>query len=154
DFNSLQESLAGEMEADALDIIGPCGTPDDGFEISFPNSSPPGDPFDFAISPGTMYVGGERAVFPESATDQSAIQYSYYNQPHWLQPDPPASTGSPGASAQEAISLRIFEQEVSAVEDPDLRDVALGGPDTSQRIRLMRRVERVPGSSCSAAADA
>ena len=36
----------------------------------------------------------------------------------------------------------MTEQEVSAVEDPDLLEVALGGPDTTQRLKLLRRVER------------
>ena len=34
------------------------------------------------------------------------------------------------------------EQEVSAAEDPELLDPALGGVDTTQRLRLMRRVRR------------
>jgi hypothetical protein len=45
------------------------------------------------------------------------------------------------------VFLRVFEQEVSAVEDPDLLDVSLGGPDTSQRIRLMVQLHRIPLSA-------
>ena len=86
DFNALQETLSAAIEADALDIIGPCGTPDDGFAISIPGISSPPDPglwvppkplvapalqpFDFLISPGTMYVGGQRAVFPAADPGQ------------------------------------------------------------------------------------
>ncbi len=44
DFNALQETLSAAIEADALDIIGPCGTPDDGFAISIPGISSPPDP--------------------------------------------------------------------------------------------------------------
>ena len=33
-------------------------------------------------------------------------------------------------------------QEVSAVEDPDLLEVALAGPDTSQRLKLLPRIKR------------
>src|SRR5262249_53787083 len=65
DFNALQETVSCAIEADALDIVGPCGTPDDGFAIRVPPiSSPASHPFDFLISPGTMYVGGQRTVFP------------------------------------------------------------------------------------------
>src|SRR5262249_49794825 len=154
DFNALQETLSGAIEADALDIIGACGTPDDGFAISIPEiSSPPdsnlwappaplhapvGHPLDFFISPGTMYVGGQRAVFPGAGPGQQPFTYSYFAQPDWIQPDDP-SGGSPVVSPQvEFIYLHLFEQEVSAVEDFDLKDVALGGPDTTQRLRLMR----------------
>jgi N-acetylneuraminic acid mutarotase len=173
DFNALQETLSAAIEADALDIIGPCGTPDDGFAISIPGISSPPDPglwvppkplvapalplqpFDFLISPGTMYVGGQRAVFPAADPGQQLFTYSYFDQPDWILPDDP-SGGSPPASPQvEFIYLHLFEQEVSAVEDSDLKDVALGGPDTTQRLRLMRRVRRLPivAGDCTSALD-
>jgi len=173
DFNALQETLSAAIEADALDIIGPCGTPDDGFAISIPGISSPPDPdlwvppkplvapalplqpFDFLISPGTMYVGGQRAVFPAADPGQQLFTYSYFDQPDWILPDDP-SGGSPPASPQvEFIYLHLFEQEISAVEDSDLKDVALGGPDTTQRLRLMRRVRRLPivAGDCTSALD-
>src|SRR5437868_3655679 len=72
DFNALRDIIDGRIDADALDIIGPCGTPDDGCAISLVEASPPslfrspptGHSFDFLIAPGTMYVGGQRVVFP------------------------------------------------------------------------------------------
>lgn len=110
DFNALQETVNGQIEADALDIIGPCGTPDDGFAISLPVASPPGPTlwippsplsppvphdFDFLVSPGTMYVGGERAVFPATEGGH-LVTYSYYDQPDWPQPDDPLPPFSRG----------------------------------------------------------
>jgi hypothetical protein len=167
DFNALQETLGATIESDALDIVGPCGTPDDGFAITIPGISsqpdlslwvPPApldapalDPFDFLISPGTMYVGGQRAVFPGAHPGQRPFTYSYFDQPDWIHPSDP---GSPTAvPQQEFIYLHLFEQEVSAVEDSDLKDVALGGPDTTQRLRLMRRVERlqIKAGDCASA---
>ena len=49
--------------------------------------------------------------------------------------------------------LHLVEQEVSAVEDPDLLDAALGGVDTTQRLRPLRRVQRLPVTTadCTAA---
>jgi hypothetical protein len=167
DFNSIHETLGAAIESDVLDIVGPCGTPDDGFAITIPEISsqpdpslwvPPApikapalDPFDFLISPGTMYVGGQRAVFPGAHPGQQPFTYSYFDQPDWIHPSDP---GSPTAGPQqEFIYLHLFEQEVSAVEDPDLKDVALGGPDTTQRLRLMRRVERlqIKAGDCASA---
>ena len=164
DFNAMQDIINGELAADATDIIGPCGTPDNGFQISLESaSSPPtlwnppsplgppavGEEWDFLIAPGTMYVGGQRAVFPAYGPGQTEpYTYSYFDQPDWI--NPPALSSSP---TTEAVYLHLFEQEVSAVEDPDLLDVALGGPDTTQRVRLMRRVERCAGTgTCSDAA--
>ncbi|HEY4330245.1 MAG TPA: DUF6519 domain-containing protein, partial [Phycisphaerae bacterium] len=161
DFNELRQIIDRRIEVDALDFVGPSGTPDNGFAIGAPVSaasppiftrrllSPPAGPVgDFSIGAGTMYVGGQRAVFPIGDIGQSAPAYSYSNQPNWLHPDPP-----PTPLTQEAVFLHLFEQEVSAVEDPDLLDVALGGPDTTARLQLLQRVKRlaVTSADCSAA---
>lgn len=151
DFNALQEITEGRTDADALDFVGPCGTPDNGFAIDaiIPGSPPlwvPPPPLsppishnrDFLISPGTMYVGGQRAVFPRADYDKPPITYSYFDQPDWIQPDEPNTDAT-----LEFVYLHLLEQEVSAVEDTDLKDVALGGPDTSQRLRLIKRVKRL-----------
>jgi hypothetical protein len=158
----MQDIVNGELAADVNDMVGPCGTPDNGFQIGFESAgspptlwSPPSgsqdgnvnSQYDFLIGPGTMYIGGQRAVFPACSPGQPGpYYYSYFDQPDWLNPE------SPGSPSSEVVYLRLFEQEVSAVEDPDLLDVALGGPDTTQRVRLMRRVERCPGSACGDAA--
>ena len=151
DFNALRETLSGALEADALDIVGPCGTPDDGFAISLPPlSSPLSDDFDFLIGPGTMYVGCQRAVFPSDYAGQTV---SYRNQPDWLRPDDILQHSPPVIPNHEFVFLHLCEQEVGAIEDSDLKDVALGGPDTTQRLRLMRRVKRmeVSATDCASA---
>jgi len=152
DFNALREIVDRRIAADALDEIGSCGTPDDGFAISLPKIGPSAsvawsysapNPWDFLIAPGTMYVGGQRVVLSPPGPGQPP--WSYFNQPDWIRPDDPAAfSGSYSTPPREYVYLRVFEQEVGAVEDPDLLDVALGGPDTTQRIRLMWRVERMP----------
>jgi hypothetical protein len=177
DINALQSMLGTELRRETLDIVGLCGTPDDGFAISLPTlaspvspprpvsaapsrrflpgsfpphfvltSPPPPDPFDFLIRPGTMYLGGVRAVLPQPSAGATPISYDH--QPDWLSPSPPM----PDPPQIEFIYLDVAEHEVSAVEDDDLRDVALGGPDTTQRILLMQRVKRlgVADGTCSA----
>jgi hypothetical protein len=166
DLNAQQSFTADRIAREAIDVIGPCGTPDDGFRISVgpfgspphfwsppPTSPPAGSPpdgvgssRDFLISPGTMYLGGQRVVFYGEQAGQP-ITYSYFDQPDWPEPDPPAQ------AQRELVYLDVTELEVSAVEDPDLLEVALGGPDTTQRIKLLRRVRRlaVGASDCSTA---
>jgi hypothetical protein len=171
DFNAEHGYLAGRIEVEACDVIGPCGTPDDGFKISLPLTSPPDlplwsppeplsppveGPLDFLISPGTMYVGGQRAVFPPHPAGHD-ITYSFYDQPDWIAPQIPGfSTGLSLLPTQELVYLALTEQEISAIEDPELLEVALGGPDTTQRLRLLRRVARlqVDASDCVTAWDA
>ncbi len=58
-----------------------------------------------------------------------------------------ATTIAPGQlvpAGNELVYLVASEQEVCAVEDPALADVALGGPDTAQRTRILQRVMRAP----------
>ena len=165
DFDALQEIVNGRIAADALDEIGPCGTPDNGFAISLPgpSASTPSsasysmpNPWDFLIAPGTMYVGGQRVVLPAPGANQAA--WSYFHQPDWIVPEPPAafSGRSQSTPPHEYVYLHVYEQEVGAVEDSDLLDVALGGPDTSQRVRLMWRVVRkaVEATDCASALQA
>jgi hypothetical protein len=157
DFNAEHGYLAGRLEAETIDVIGPCGTADDGFKISLPGSgapplwvppqplaTPSPEPeFDFLISAGTMYLGGHRAVLPGIQGGQT-IGYSFFDQPDLAHaPDGPTAVGPNNPPKQELVYLALAEREVSAVEDPDLLEAALGGPDTTQRLRLMRRVSRV-----------
>lgn len=155
DFNALQEVVNERAAADGLAVIGPSGTPDDGFRIglpsgpaaSAPGSGPPHHLPDFTIKPGAMYVGGQRVAFPPDPAG-----WRYFRQPDGRDPAD-ADVGSAPAPAQESVYLHLVEQEVGGVEDPDLLDVALGGPDTTQRVRLLRRVRRqaVTGTTCKTA---
>jgi hypothetical protein len=148
DWNEGQRISTEEVRRHALDFVGPCGTPDDGYKITAPA-------LDFQIGPGTMYVGGIRNTL-EQAT-------SYGSQPDWIdtatpQPwtndlwRPPNTLG--GSPSNAVLVLR--EQEIVAVEDPALREVALGGPDSAARTRILQRVVAIPartGTCAAAAAD-
>ncbi len=147
DWNEAQQISEEELRRETLDIVGPAGTPDDGYRVVIP---PPSTslPYDFLVEKGTMYVGGLRTWLGEP------VQYS--NQPDWRDPGPedpdwvdPATFAAPPTN--EFIYLLLREQEVSAVEDLDLKDVALGGPDTAQRARLLQRFVRVAsqGADCA-----
>ena len=125
----------------------PFGTPDQGYAVTAipatggPAGSTPGDLF---IGPGTLYLGGERLDL--DAPVDYALQpdwLDFSSDPLWLAPAVPAT---PGAS-YEIVYLLASEQEVSAVEDPALADVALGGPDTMQRQRILQHFVRQPSPS-------
>jgi hypothetical protein len=165
DINDLQDIVLSRLATEVRDLVGPSGTSDDGFRIGGPNAAPspgfwsPPEPStgsppedlgsgdDFLIGAGSMYLGGHRVEFPPTQ-DGLAVSYSYLDQPDWPVPDPIASD-----LAHELVYLDAVLQEVSAVEDPDLLEVALGGPDTSQRLRFLPRVKRetVDASDCATA---
>lgn len=141
-------------EADAIDkedlrrtraqVIGAAGSPDDGFRVAAPRVA--ANRIDFDLLPGTMYVGGHRVTLEE--TEAFSLQRD------WLQ-QLPADRPDPGAAERiDAVYLEVWQQPVTAVEDAELTEVALGGPDTSVRLRTMRRVRVLPNvgtESCAAA---
>ncbi|HTT88803.1 MAG TPA: DUF6519 domain-containing protein, partial [Acidimicrobiales bacterium] len=112
--------------------------------------------YTMSIGAGTLYLGGQRLDL------DAAVELDGNPQPEWLdqstdslwvapapaEASPPASP--PGAT-NELVYLLAIEQEVSALEDPTLADVALGGPDTMQRTRIMQRFVRWQTSSSDCA---
>ena len=148
DWNESQLINSEEIRREALDFVGPAGTPDDGYKVSIPTPQTSA-PFDFDVAEGTMYVGGVRACL--------AVPVQYSNQSDWRDtgPEDPdwiaLSALAAAPPANEFVYLSLRELEVSAVEDPDLKDIALGGPDTAQRTRLIQRIVRLssPGADCA-----
>src|SRR5438105_4215841 len=77
DWNEAQQIASEELRRETLDIVGPCGTPDDGYRIV--ETGKHGKPvFDIEYTGGTMYVGGLRVSLPK---DQP---HFYSNQPEWV----------------------------------------------------------------------
>lgn len=133
--------LGEERRVELLDIIGPAGTPDGGYALSSPGHH------DLEIGAGTMYVGGIRVSLDEP------ILFSA--QPDWLDAvgDPAFHRQKRSKSGHEHVVLELIETDVTASEDPVLREVALGGPDAAARTRILQRVYRFPtdGDDCAGA---
>jgi hypothetical protein len=121
------------LRLETIDVVGPTGTPDNGYKVAS-GSGPSG----VSIEPGILYLGGWRLEL-DKAIDLA-------QQPDWL--DAPPFTISSG---NLAVALLLTEQSVCAVEDQALREVALGGPDTAARARLMQHFLRVAlsGDTCA-----
>jgi hypothetical protein len=85
---------------------------------------------------GKMYVNGYPCVLLHDTL------YSMQADPT----DPPIATPPPGSGTREdTVYLDVWEEPVTFVEDPDIREIALGGPDTSTRQRLRHCVRVVQG---------
>ena len=153
DWNESQQITGEEIRSEALDLVGPSGTPDNGYNIVL-TQSPTAPPYDFYVSDGTMYVGGIRAALLDPVQYSSQADWQDYGpeDPDWVD----LNSLAQAPPTDEFIYLYLREQEVSAVEDPDLKDVALGGPDTAQRARLLQRIPRVrcSGTDCASGLDA
>ncbi len=143
DLNEAAAIVAEETRLKTLDIVGPTGTPDNGYAVSGGGTAAS----DFVVSPGTMYLGGIRTA--------TSAQIVYSNQSEWLDCSGDAlwaDAQTPSTQKGALVYLLLREVEVSAVEDPTLREVALGGPDTGQRKRLLQRIARVPTTNLTCAA--
>lgn len=137
DWNEAQALAAAELTTRTLDVVGRAGSPDRGFEV-VPVTDDGDMTGDLLVRAGTVYVGGQRVRLPRD------VRYS--GQPEWAdrEGDPLWRDPAVPRHPHELVYLLAREQEVSAAEDPALRDVALGGPDTTQRLRILPRVIRHP----------
>ena len=77
------------------------------------------------IGAGGYYVQGQHCVWEQGA--------SLANQPD-------GGVGQRLAPGQYLIYLRAWQRHISALEDPAIREVALGGPDTATRARQIAQV--------------
>jgi Family of unknown function (DUF6519) len=134
DGNEARRIASEALRLETIDLVGPAGTPDDGYKVGLDASG------NAAVLPGTMYLGGWRLVLDEPV--------ELDNQPDWLDM-PKQSFGGP-----TLVALLATEQSVCAIEDQPLREVALGGPDSAARTRLMQPFLRLPldGRTCEIAA--
>lgn len=134
---------AEELRRSIHDLICYSGTPDNGFKISFPAEAEDLEEryrlYNFDISKGTYYIGGERY---DNLQDSS-----FLTQGDWLQVQidiqPPLAPPDASATSDvryDFVWLETWEQNVSATEDSECFERALGGPDGAGRMRRMSRI--------------
>jgi hypothetical protein len=140
DWNEAQAISDEQAEARALDLIGPVASPDEGYEIEVDYATG-----DVRIEHGTLYLGGQRLCL------SSDLRYCHQREFDWVDCDGDRLwlDARDDDQPHELVYLLAREQEVSAVEDRALREVALGGPDTAQRLRILQRVIRHPTSAAT-----
>jgi hypothetical protein len=136
DNNEATMLEAEALRLETIDMVGPAGTPDNGYAVS--SGAGPGG---VTIGPGIFYLGGWRL--------ELGAPVDLSKQPDWA--DAPPFKAFRG---DLTVSLLVTEQSVSATEDQALREVALGGPDSAARSRLMQRFLRIgtDGTTCTAGA--
>jgi hypothetical protein len=126
DFNEAERLDAEDARRVRVDVIGPAGSPDEGFRLKTVAGQ-------LVLSAGTFYVGGLRL---EMESDEP-----FDLQNDWLQQGsrPGEALTAPAVEQFDFIWLDVWQQPVSGVEDKELLEAALGGADTSARLRTMRR---------------
>src|SRR5438477_606314 len=138
--------LAGEeLQRLIAEAICSGGSPNAGFTISNVHlAGPPGEEegaetYDFDVAAGSFYLGGRR--FTAEPGDK------FLGQSDWLQitldgglPAMPAAGDLANGPRHDFVWLEAWEQCVTATEDSEILERALGGPDTTARLRRMRRI--------------
>jgi hypothetical protein len=109
---------------DDLDILGLLNTQ---FDLSTPS----------VATAGRYYVGG----LPCLQVDD--VLYTDEADPN----DAPLAPPGPGVVRKDAVYLDVWTEDVTFVEDPAIRDVALGGPDTATRRRVRQQVRVAQGGA-------
>jgi hypothetical protein len=139
------------LRQETSDIVGTCGVPDPGtaFRIE-PNPDPNSQPDDFVIvggpdAAGHAYVHGLLCQLEESA--------SYLHQPDFPDPprislptqsSPPASPPDQSQPVYALVYLEAWQRLITYLEDDELREIALGGPDTATRLKTIAQVKILP----------
>lgn len=111
------------------DIIGYCGGPQgndpDGTPLAGFDIIPQGT--DLRITAGRYYVDG---ILVENEAERL-----FTDQVDFRDAELPSEPGN------YLIYLDVWERHLTALEDPEIREVALGGPDTATRTRVLGQVK-------------
>ncbi|NEQ32355.1 MAG: hypothetical protein F6K04_15365, partial [Leptolyngbya sp. SIO4C5] len=129
DWNEQQAIAQNRVETEAIDVIGKCGAPkhEAGFGIISVGA-------DFELSAGRFYVDG---ILCEN---EAPTRYS--QQPDLPDPEPLETllaNGQPGL-----IYLDVWKRHLTALDDPQMKEVALGDPDTTTRLKTIWQVKVLP----------
>ncbi|HSK55826.1 MAG TPA: DUF6519 domain-containing protein [Jiangellales bacterium] len=141
DWNEQHDITLHILRSLAADLIGPHGGPGDGFAVSPARGDGGAEgPRDFAVGAGHYYVDGilcENDRPAGGTTGDAACTYLG-------QPDFRPGRRDQLTDGRYLVYLDVWEREVTALEDDGIREVALGGPDTAARNRMVWQVRVLP----------
>ena len=134
DLNEAEDVARYRTETETVDVVGAAGTPKGtpGFGVVPAGAG-------FTVGAGRYYVGGRLA--------ENDATVAYEAQPYGpVTPLP----GALGDAAFGLVYLDVWDRLVTALDDPRLREVALGGPDTAARTQTVWQARVLPLPSASA----
>ncbi len=125
DWNEHIDISSHRINTGARDSIGPCGAPQDGGGFKIDHTA---DNKNLTISHGRIYVDG---ILCENSRDIKITD----------QDDLPGFSQLPGGNGVYLAYLDAWQRHMTAIEDPQIREVALGGPDTATRTKTVWQVK-------------
>jgi hypothetical protein len=144
DWNEQVDILLHYMQTLAKDIIGPFAGPEGyvGFEIKGISNAE----YDFKIGTGRYYVDGILCENEKAGKSCNSVveDQGYYGSKKNGQPNYPITQTEfslQNADLPLLVYLDIWERHISYVEDDDIREKALGWPDTASRSKVIWQVK-------------
>ena len=131
DWNEQVQIGQHRTETEAIDVIGRCGAPQDnaGFGITLQGDT-------FVIGRGRYYVDG---ILCENFNETSYTKQEDLPNPPLLQ-----DLLNEANVLAWIVYLHVWKRHITALDDPKIREVALGGPDTCNRVKTICQVEILP----------
>ncbi len=133
DDNEQADIMAHRIETETVDAIGASGVPINGGGYAIGVND---DQTALTISPGRLYVGGLLCELEQPGATLD------------LQPDLPLTEGHEvelgEAPGRYLVYAHAWVRHVTAIEDPYIREKALGGPDTCTRTQTVCQVKLRP----------
>ncbi len=130
------------LRQETFDIIGKCGAPKPGtaFRISPPLPGNPLEAFEIAGGPGP-----EGRYYVDGILCQLDRNVNYLTQPDF--PNPPHIPIPPRGNLLALVYIEVWQRLITYLEDEQVREVALGGPDTATRVKTIAQVKVAPLSA-------
>lgn len=127
DYNEQTAILLHYLRQLAADVIGPHGGPahDLGFEIKLVSTN--GTLAELQVGEGRYWVDGFLCE------NETSVTYAGH-----LDDRPPTKLSE--LKFPLLVYLDVWERHITSVEEPRIREVALGGPDTSARAQVVWRI--------------
>ncbi len=131
DWNEQVDISGHLLQALARDIVGPHGGPGSSFKIEG-KLRRKNLRYNFAIREGHYYVDGLLCENDEACTYKTQLDY------------PVTDSQLPKKEGEFLVYLDVWERMITSLDDPEIREVALGGPDTATRTKLVWQAKLAP----------
>jgi hypothetical protein len=141
DWNEQQAINQDRIETEAKDVIGKCGAPksEPGFKIDIKDDT------NLKIDKGRYYVDGilcEHEADVDGILCEHEADLDYEHQPDLPNPDQIVKLLNPGQFG--LVYLDVWQRHITHLDNPQIREIALGGPDTATRSKTVWQVKVLP----------
>ncbi|WOJ90432.1 DUF6519 domain-containing protein [Methylocapsa polymorpha] len=133
DWNEQQDIHRRRAEIQAKDVVGASGAPlhDAGFQIT---------------TDGTALTVGSGRYYVDGLLCENDAALDYLAQPDYPRATAIADLMNAAHATAMIVYLHVWRRTITALEDPSIRETALGGPDTAIRIKTAWQVKVLPVS--------